>query len=94
MTESKRAMTPPVRSSLDTSPDADAVQLKVLRQMSPEQRSLLAARFSEEIRNTTLSGIRSRHPELDEGQVLREFARLTIESELFEKAYGKFGSDP
>ncbi len=62
--------------------------------MSPEERSLVAARFSEEIRNTTLAGIRARHPELDEGQVLREFARLTIEPELFEKAYREFGSEP
>ena len=62
--------------------------------MSPEERIVLAARFSEEIRNTTLAGIRSRHPELDEQQVLREFARLTLEPELFERAYGEFGSEP
>ena len=91
--KSKSAVALPIGSSLDTDPDADAVQVRVLREMKPEQRSLLAARFSDEIRSTTLSGIRTRQPELDERQVRREFARITLAPEEFEQAYGKVGSD-
>jgi hypothetical protein len=94
VTKAKSATTPPANCSPDTSPDADAAKLRVLRQMSPAQRSLLAARFSEEIRNRALSGIRTRHPELDERQVYREFARITLASQQFEQAYGKLGSEP
>ena len=89
MTKTKSANCSP-----DTNPDADAAQLRILRQMSPAQRSLLAACFSEEIRNTTLSGIRTRHPELDERQVRQEFARITLAPEQFEQAYGKMESEP
>ena len=89
MTKTKSA-----NCSLDTHRDADAVQLRILRQMSPAQRSLLAARFSEDIRNTTLSGIRTRHPEMDERQVRQEFARITLAPEQFEQAYGKMESTP
>ena len=80
--------------SPDTNPDAYAAQLRLLRRMSPAQRSLLAARLSEDIRNTTLSGIRTRHPDLDERQVRQEFARITLAPEQFEQAYGKMESEP
>jgi len=88
MTKSKVTTGSLPTRALDTTAEADEVQWRVLRAMKPEKRSMLAAEFSAEIRNTTLAGIRSRHPDWNEQQVIREFARLTIEPELFEQAYG------
>lgn len=78
---------------MDTSADAEAIQIQALREMMPEQRSLLAAKFSDEIRNVALAGIRSRHPGISERQVLIEFARLTLARAEFEQAYGNTGTD-
>ena len=72
---------------------ADAVQLQILRNMTPEQRSILAGQFSDEIREVMLAGIRSRHPGISERQVVVEFARLTLTREEFELAYGNTGID-
>lgn len=56
--------------------------------MTPAQRSILAARFSDEIRQVALAGIRSRRPGISEREVIIEFARLTLTPEEFDLAYG------
>jgi hypothetical protein len=63
-------------SPSDTSAEASAVHSAVLAAMSPAARMLLAIELSEEIRLVTLSGIRSRQPDLDERQCVRELIRL------------------
>ncbi len=49
--------------SRDTSAAAAAVQVEILRRMTPEQRLGLATRMSDDARAITASGIRQRHPE-------------------------------
>ena len=82
-----------LRRPMDTSADADAVQLEILREITPEQRSILAAKFSDEIREVALAGIRSRHPGINERQVVIEFARQTLTPQEFKLAYGNTGTD-
>ena len=71
----------------DTSDAANAVQLRVLRNLGPEQRSQLGAQWSNEIREIAMQGIRDRHKEYDDRRVVLEYARLTLDERLFQDAF-------
>ena len=71
----------------DTSVDAEAVQLDVLRRLGPVRRSQLAAQWSEAMRQVAMQGIRDRHPSYDERRVVLEYARLTLGQRLFQEAF-------
>jgi transcriptional regulator of nitric oxide reductase len=62
----------------DTSPEAQAIQLKVQREMSGEQRMLLAFEMSEFARELARAGIQKDHPEWSEPQVARELLQLAF----------------
>ncbi|WP_394826472.1 hypothetical protein [Pendulispora albinea] len=47
----------------DTHADAHEMQLRLYRGMSASERSELALRMSDDIRQVTAEGIRSRHPD-------------------------------
>ena len=62
--------------AFDTSPEAHAHQLRLVRSMSPSQRSELALRMSEDIRRIAAEGIQKRHPEYSEQDVHRALVVL------------------
>lgn len=62
----------------DTTPEAAAVQLEILRKMTGEQRMMLAYEMSMFTRELAKAGIRHRHPDWSEGQVDREWLRLAF----------------
>jgi hypothetical protein len=62
----------------DTSPAAQALQLKIQSAMSGEQRMLLALEMSEFARELAREGIRRDHPQWTEAQVARELLRLAF----------------
>ncbi|MFY9660677.1 MAG: hypothetical protein WAJ97_08630 [Terriglobales bacterium] len=62
----------------DTSPAAQALQLKIQSAMSGEQRMLLALEMSEFARELARAGIRRDHPQWTEAQVARELLRLAF----------------
>ena len=72
----------------DTHSDAQAVQVSLLRQFGPEKRSQLTAQWSDELRRTCMQGIRDRHPEYSDRQVVLEYARITLGEALFQEAFG------
>jgi len=59
----------------DTNPAAQAVQLRVQREMTGEQRLLLALEMSLFTRELAKEGIRQAHPEWSEIEVQHEFLR-------------------
>ena len=61
----------------DTSPEAYAVQLKILRQMSPQQRLRKTFALSRQLKRMAMDAIRRRHPEFDEDAVRMKFIELT-----------------
>jgi hypothetical protein len=71
----------------DTSPDAAAVQLSAYRRMGGAGRAQIMFRLSAMAREATEAGIRRRHPEYDDGQVMRAFARLLHGDELVRRAW-------
>jgi hypothetical protein len=64
----------PMRHS-DTSPEAEAVQIAILRRMSPGRKLELAMQVSHAARELAFAGIRRSYPEWCEAEVRREFLR-------------------
>jgi hypothetical protein len=62
----------------DTTLAAQDVQFKVLREMSGEQRILLAFEMSDFARELAREGIRREHPDWTEARVARELQRLAF----------------
>jgi hypothetical protein len=61
---------------LDTSEEAAAIHEELLSSMGAEGRFRLAMQMSNLTREFTKAGIRDRHPEYDEAQVLRELTKI------------------
>ena len=70
---------------LDTSPEAQAVQLAVFRQMSGAERVAAALQMSEEAVEIAVAGIRTRHPEWDVDRVAQERRAVLLGRELAER---------
>jgi hypothetical protein len=66
------ALEPPA----DTTPEAWAAQLAMLRRMSGEQRVAIALRLTRVAREASRAGIRARHPEYSEDEARRAFFRM------------------
>jgi hypothetical protein len=61
----------------DTSPEAYAIQLALLRRMSPIQRLKKTFALSRQVKRMSMNAIRRRHPEFDEDAVRLKFIELT-----------------
>ena len=68
----KIAVDPPA----DTTPQAWAAQLAMLRRMSGEQRVAIALRLTRVAREASRAGIRARHPGYSEDEARRAFFRM------------------
>lgn len=66
----------------DTSPEALAVLLECLRQMSPQERIRKSCAMSRRVRKMAFDAIRRRHPGLDEIEVQLLFIELTYGTPL------------
>jgi hypothetical protein len=71
----------------DTSPDADAAQIDAYRRMGGTGRVQVMFRLNDVARRTVEAGIRTRHPEYDDGEVLRALARLLYGDDLVRGAW-------
>lgn len=58
---------------LDTTPDALAAQRSALAELDPEARVRAALEMSDSIRRVLLSGLRSRHPDVSERELVAHF---------------------
>ena len=67
----------PTPYTTDTSPEAYAVQLELLRRMSPIQRLRKTFALSRQLKRMSMDAIRRRHPEFDEDAVRLKFIELT-----------------
>jgi hypothetical protein len=61
----------------DTSLEAYAVQLELLRRMSPLRRLRKSMALSRQVKRMSMDAIRRRHPEFDENAVRLKFIELT-----------------
>lgn len=66
----------------DTDPAAWALYLSAIRALRPEERIRLAVSMSDELRELTRAGIRSRHPDWTDDAVARSLAEIMLGREL------------
>jgi hypothetical protein len=72
---------------LDTTAEAEAVQIEIYRRMGGSGRLAAMYRLNEIMRATAKAGIRSRHPEYDDETVHRAYARLVLGDELVRQVW-------
>lgn len=75
------------RLPLDTTPEADAVQLEIYRRLGGAERVAVAFRLTALVREVARAGIRRRHPCYDESQVEGALRRLLLGDEVMRRAY-------
>ncbi|QEG40772.1 hypothetical protein [Roseimaritima ulvae] len=66
----------------DTSREAEAIQLELLRRMSPADRIAKMCNLSASLRRMAFDAIRRRHPKIGESEVRLKFIELTYGKEL------------
>lgn len=71
----------------DTTPEAAALQMAVLRRLSPGQRIELALEMSQQAREISAEGWRRRHPGSTRAEAERAIARLLLGEELARRVW-------
>ncbi len=72
----------------DTSPEMDALQLKLLRQAGSARKLSLLAQINATVRTLALTGLRTRHPDDSPEVIRRRLADMILGDELAQKVYG------
>ena len=67
----------------DTTLDTEKVQLAVLKKIGAEGRFRMTIELSDNIRDITMSGIRTRHPEYSEDMVMKALIKYLHGEELY-----------
>jgi hypothetical protein len=73
---------------LDTSPEAQVVLIRLMREPPPQRKLELAAEMFETVKLLALSGLRTRYPDAGEEELRRRLADILLGEELARKAYG------
>jgi hypothetical protein len=77
----------------DTSPEAERVQIEILRSMPSWRKFQLWNDLNMSVRQLTLTGLRERFPSASRQELQRRLATILLGPELAAKAYGP-ESDP
>lgn len=74
--------------SPDTSPEAERIQMDLLRAAPHWRKMEMVAQLNQTVRVLMLEGLRLRHPHASPAELNRHLADLVLGPELAEKAYG------
>ncbi len=69
----------------DTDPKAEAVQMEILRRMSPARKLRLVMSLNDTCRQMALAGLRMRNPEAHEEELAQKLSEQILGKELAEK---------
>jgi hypothetical protein len=72
----------------DTSSEAEAALIDLLRQAPSWRKLEMVGELNAAMRELALSGLRERYPEADSSELRRRLADLLLGAELAEKVYG------
>ncbi len=78
----------PVLNHSDTDPVVRRLQIERLRAMSPAQRGALMEALNRDCERMAMAGIRSRHPNATDREVLMRLGVLRNGPELMKAAFG------
>jgi hypothetical protein len=79
-------MSAPFRPA-DTTPEAWAKQFELYRRMSPAEKARLCSEVTMAANAFTLAGLRRRHADASDGELLLRLAVLRLGADLVERAY-------
>jgi hypothetical protein len=74
--------------ALDTHPNAERVQIDLMRSTPVWRKMDLLAQLNQTARLFAVSGLRRRHPGATEQEIRRRLADLILGAELAERVYG------
>ena len=72
----------------DTRPEAEQVQLELLRQAPPWRKLQLLGQLNQTARTLALSGLRQRYPQATPQELRRRLADLLLGQDLAAQVYG------
>jgi hypothetical protein len=75
-------------SHSDTHPKMEAMQIQLLRQVTPHQKLKMLSELNATARLLALSGLRLCYPQAGEAEIYRRLASLLLGEELARKVYG------
>lgn len=71
----------------DTRPEAEEVQIALLRQAPPWRKLQMVGQMNQTVRTLALSGLRQRHPQASPEELRRYLADLLLGPALAARAY-------
>lgn len=77
------------KTPCDTTNDAAARQLLVLRDLGLRGRAAMTFELSDNLRQVVKDGVRHRHPDWDETRIRQEVFRIVLGDRLFHEAFGE-----
>ena len=77
-----------VQTAGDTSPEAEAVLLRLAREAPPARKLQIAEAMTRAVREAARAGILARHPGATEEEVRRRLAALLLPPGIAQEAYG------
>ena len=80
--------------TLDTSPQAQRVQIELMRQAPSWRKMELLGQLNQTAKMFALAGLRQRHPQAPESEIRRRLADLILGQELAAKVYGSLDAGP
>jgi hypothetical protein len=75
----------PDRSTNDTSPEVERMQLEIYRQMTPGRKWQLMDDMYRMARALHAAGVRMENPQATEDEILTAWLRATLDKKLFEE---------
>jgi hypothetical protein len=72
----------------DTHPKMEALYIQLLKQVSATRKMEMLAELNSSVQTLALTGLRSRYPRADEGELKRKLADLLLGENLALKVYG------
>jgi hypothetical protein len=73
----------------DTHPTMEALQIQMLRKVSPSEKLEMLAELNASAHILALSGLRSRYSDESESRIQRRMAGLLLGEDLAQKVYGE-----
>jgi hypothetical protein len=76
--------------SLDTRPDAEHVQIELMRQAPAWRKLAIVGQLNRTVRLLSVEGLRQRYPQATASELERRLADLWLGPELAAQVYGPF----
>ena len=77
----------------DTHPVVTAMQIELMRRLTPAQKLAMVAQLSHTVRTLALSGLKSCYPDEPPEKLKRRLADLILGADLAREVYGPLDAD-